>query len=82
MLQPLLEVNRCGSGRPATVVLGRLTATNQSATEEIMSRQYLVTFATAFAAVMFVVGAAMAHPGHEQKVLGTVTMLGKATVAK
>lgn len=40
-----------------------------------MSRQYLVTFATAFAAVMFVVGAAMAHPGHEQKVLGTVTMV-------
>ena len=40
-----------------------------------MTRQNVMVFAAAFATVMLAAGPAMAHPGHEHKVLGTVTMV-------
>ena len=39
-----------------------------------MTRRYVATLMAAFAAVVLTAGAAIAHPGHEQKILGTVTM--------
>ena len=39
-----------------------------------MTQRYVVTLVAAFVAVVLVASAAMAHPGHEQKVLGTITM--------
>ena len=40
-----------------------------------MTRRYLATLMmAAFSAVVLTAGAAIAHPGHEQKILGTVTM--------
>ena len=39
-----------------------------------MTRRYLATLMAAFAAVVLTAGAAVAHPGHDQKILGTVTL--------
>ena len=39
-----------------------------------MTRRYVMVCAAAFAAAMLASGAATAHPGHELKILGTVTM--------
>ena len=39
-----------------------------------MTRRYVMVFAAAFATAVLTAGAVSAHPGHEQKILGTVTM--------
>lgn len=39
-----------------------------------MTRRFTLTLLTAFALVVLPVSLALAHPGHEHKVLGTVTM--------
>ena len=40
-----------------------------------MTRRYVTAFAAAFVAAVLTAGVAMAHPGHDHKIMGTVTMV-------